>query len=287
MALTENLSLNFTTVDGQDLTVSIETIGAHKATQLLETIILNRNVRDEKVHALARAMLTGQWRHDALDPIRIDEDGQLLDGQHRLWAIVESNVDLQFAVVKGIATKTIEVMDTGAPRKLSDLLRIRNEPYPNDLASALTLYGTWRRTGVINRSGGRHYHQTITESLTLLRDHPTLRDSIIEGKKISRILKGGAGRWATVFHILMPINPDDARLFFERIKTGEHLDAMSPIFALRKRVMQDADAHMKMPPREYTALIFKAWNFYRAGKEIRVLSWRPGGATPEKYPIPQ
>ena len=33
-------------------------------------------------------------------------------------------------------------------------------------------------------------------------------------------------------------------------------------------------------------LVIKAWNAYRNGDELRLLRFKPGGANPEKFPMP-
>jgi hypothetical protein len=86
--------------------------------------------------------------------------------------------------------------------------------------------------------------------------------------------------------VLSAIDADDAAAFFGQIQTGENLSANSPVMALRKRLADDALAIRKLAIREYTALVFKAWNAYREGRNVRILSWRPGGAAPERYPTP-
>lgn len=83
----------------------------------------NRNIRKDKVATFARAMAQGLWRttHQA---ISFDENGNLLDGQHRLTAIVESGVSIWMIVVYGQPRANMAVIDRGVSRKTTDTLKI-------------------------------------------------------------------------------------------------------------------------------------------------------------------
>lgn len=91
----------------------------------------NRNMRKEAVQAYARDMKRGAWcpNHQG---IAIDANGDLLDGQHRLAALVRANVTLPMLVftgvpvnIDGVNAKTMETVDRGTTRLISDMLRIQ------------------------------------------------------------------------------------------------------------------------------------------------------------------
>jgi len=83
----------------------------------------NRHLRLHDVAAFARAMKAGLWRvtHQA---ISLDENGNLLDGQHRLAAIVESGVSLWMLVCYEQPRDNMSVIDRGKSRRRQDTLRI-------------------------------------------------------------------------------------------------------------------------------------------------------------------
>lgn len=83
----------------------------------------NRNVRGVKVAAFARAMKEGKWRatHQG---ISFDENGNLLDGQHRLRAIVSSGVSIWLIVGYNQPRQNMAVIDRGSTRTTGDTLRI-------------------------------------------------------------------------------------------------------------------------------------------------------------------
>jgi hypothetical protein len=83
----------------------------------------NRPVIDAVVKRYARAMKTGRWRltHQG---IAFDQHGLLLDGQHRLWAVVEANVPVDMHVWFNVPADGVMAIDDGKGRSVLDQLRL-------------------------------------------------------------------------------------------------------------------------------------------------------------------
>lgn len=81
----------------------------------------NRPLRASHVTALAKAMKRGEWKltHQA---IAISPEGRLLDGQHRLWAVIESEVSATMLVARNVPADTYDCLDIGKKRTISDVL---------------------------------------------------------------------------------------------------------------------------------------------------------------------
>lgn len=80
----------------------------------------NYRVPDEHViDGLARAMSAGEWK---LTPqgISFDPEGLLIDGQHRLYAIVKSGVSVWMFVAFNVPKETELVIDNNKPRRFRD-----------------------------------------------------------------------------------------------------------------------------------------------------------------------
>jgi hypothetical protein len=80
----------------------------------------NRPLRYHKVKEWARAIADGRWRltHQG---IAIDEAGNLLDGQHRLSAIVETGATVEMLVTFDAPRATFTQIDTTLPRSVRDV----------------------------------------------------------------------------------------------------------------------------------------------------------------------
>ncbi len=93
------------------------------AVKWLEKNTLNREINQYRVFSYASEMKAGRWRLNG-DTIRFAVDGTLLDGQHRLWAVVEAGVPVDFHVVYGIDPSVRSTIDTGRPRSTADFFRM-------------------------------------------------------------------------------------------------------------------------------------------------------------------
>lgn len=83
----------------------------------------NRPASQQHVERLARDMKAGRWRltHQG---IAFDTTGLLIDGQHRLWAIIEANVTVTLRVFYNEPADNRHVLDTGERRSNLDVLSI-------------------------------------------------------------------------------------------------------------------------------------------------------------------
>lgn len=103
--------------------VAIETITPEIAKFYLQFNSNNRPLKKSVVETYANEMRAERWRltHQGL---AFDRDGTLLDGQHRLAAIVSSGAHVEMLVARGIETKTQIVMDDHAKRTAGDALSL-------------------------------------------------------------------------------------------------------------------------------------------------------------------
>lgn len=105
--------------------ISVVKINPEIADALLEGNTRNRIVKTSAVSSYARMMSSGEWELSA-DPIAIAKDGKtLLNGQHRLQAVVKSGATVQMLLSIGWPDGT--VFDRGVPRTIGDSLYMRGE----------------------------------------------------------------------------------------------------------------------------------------------------------------
>jgi len=98
---------------------SIETIFPTTALALLRTNDGNRKLRKNVVARYAATMTQGNWLLTP-EPIVIADTGRLLNGQHRLSAIVQANIGVKMFVVRNVSEKAFPAIDRGVSRNFSD-----------------------------------------------------------------------------------------------------------------------------------------------------------------------
>lgn len=83
----------------------------------------NRKVIDSHVHRLAREMKNGRW-NVSHQGIAFSTNGVLLDGQHRLWAIVESQMTITMPVTFNVSPDARMTIDDIETRSKADVIRL-------------------------------------------------------------------------------------------------------------------------------------------------------------------
>lgn len=279
---------------------SIELIGPERATQILDTMGTNRRLSSGVVGKYANLMKQGLWRNDG-SPIRIATNGKLVDGQHRLFAVIESETTQEFVVQNNVPEDSFVTMDTGKPRSFSDIITIEFPDQPSvHLAASLTqLLFRWdqgMRSAALatggNRSGG-----AVPNSLLLgyFREH---RDAISLAARVGhRVLNGLYGFSPTstgALHVLtsrLDDSEEDVADFFDRLQNGQDLSDGDPIYTLRRygeNVFRTSQNSRSRIPNDFAlAYLIKGWNAYRDGVELHQLKFRKGGAKPEAFPEPR
>lgn len=100
-------------------------INPELATEMLaRNMANNRTLKKGYVDALALAMKRGVFI-ETPQGIAFDVNGNLIDGQHRLRAIIKSGVTVRMRVTFGCPEKTVEFLDTGVKRNVADVATIR------------------------------------------------------------------------------------------------------------------------------------------------------------------
>lgn len=104
----------------------------------------NRHWRREIVNKYKAEMLAGMWRENG-QPIIFDDNGSLVDGQHRLRAIMESNRAIKCLVVSNVKPIDAMTIDMGLSRTLGDLFvmnRLRNARLLSRTSKLLLIWTT-------------------------------------------------------------------------------------------------------------------------------------------------
>lgn len=111
----------------------IVTVTPEMALDMLSKNSSNRTLRTSRVQLYAQQMKEGKW-HLTGQTITFAKDGQLLDGQHRLWAVVESEVPTDFLIVYD--ADKVSTYDCGLKRSTRDQLQLGGAKFSNAMMSS-------------------------------------------------------------------------------------------------------------------------------------------------------
>lgn len=98
---------------------------------------VNRYLRAGGANYIAKQILSGEWIKDHPQPICFSNDGDLLDGQHRLAGIVISKRTVVANVMFGVNREYMKYMDTGISRILSDRVRFHENNFRNKFIGSM------------------------------------------------------------------------------------------------------------------------------------------------------
>lgn len=257
-----------------------EWIGPDKAMKYLERNVSNRPLRRMRAEMYAEMMTRGLWRftHEA---IAFDEDGNLLNGQHRLQAVVLSGTTQQFFVVRGALRSTFDVIDGGAKRSPQDRLTQVGLPFPSVAGPGLRmliLYGRapdlrWGNWGTGSSPKLMVTDHEIVEAAKSVGEVLLDEAGHVARKCGSREVKMNRAAAFAAYILLKEADPDDRNLteFFEGIVTGANLSPDDPRLTLRKWAQKTANGVRGRA--QWNLLNFlKAWNAFVEGRPLRLPS---------------
>jgi hypothetical protein len=95
------------------------------ASQWLRLNKANRHLRSRDIQKWAEMMDRGDWMNNHPEPYIFDEEGWLINGQHRLYAIQRTGKSFWGWVQRNVPKAMAHVIDDGKSRTLADSLTIR------------------------------------------------------------------------------------------------------------------------------------------------------------------
>lgn len=266
--------------------ISIERVTPQKARQWVEGGRNNRRTSEIKVKQYAMDMDEGRWRQNAV-PIVFNEDGELMDGRHRMLALIEHGKPLDFAVARGVDDEAMATFDVGLARRLKDFLHLRGEEYAEVKASMVNMLWRFETYGTFAHSNLTQRAISISQALDYFDARAEeFRYAAGLGQSVRSHVPLAASLVGALYIIFSAINESDADDFMEKVGSGAALLPTDSVFLLRRRLIDNRGARDKLAQHVIAALAIKAWNAYRRGQPMQALSWRPGGKTPEPFPVP-
>lgn len=275
-------------------TVEIVAVTPTMAAEWLGLNVQNRKLRESRVTSFVGTLERDQWTLIG-DAVVFDEHNHLLNGQHRLKSIAESGITARLLVLRGVPTEAQEVMDGNLPRKLYDALKFKNYSDCFVLGSALTFLHLYRYIGM---TGNPNYaspadRPTVRQSLSLLAECPDLVEFKKKMQPVYVATKMRKGMGTALWWVFAQLDAGDADEFFLQITTNSKpggtgrvgLLTSAPTFQLRRFLFNELASTRRVPAWREAAMVCKAWNLYREGREVGNLTWRWGGRQKEPFPL--
>jgi len=261
----------------------VQIVTPKKAAEYLERNTTNRPLSQRTVREFAQAMRRGEWRvtHQG---IAFDTTGALVDGQHRLAAIVEADTPVQVTVFTEVPVGAFDVLDTGRRRKAADVLAIEGEKNAVMLAAMVRTVWLYQHRPELNWSSG-DAAVTNHQIVQTLEQHPKLRDFVGTGEQVAAatgMIKSAAG---AASYLVSQASTGDLSGWFDGIIEGTGLAKGDPRLLFR-RVMfahtrtQAGQVPHRRETREHVTVYLKAFNAWITGTPLTRLRYVPREPVP-------
>lgn len=248
---------------------TLETITPALALEYLKHNTKNRVLVERRSRELAAQMKDGAWKQ-AGDTISFDTTGALIDGQHRLYAVILSGVSISVLVIRGLDPDAFMVKDNGAKRSAGDVLTILGKPSGTRLAAAAKVfYGLCEGFpgSIVNKSYNRLTHPQVVEVVEAV---PGLQDRIrlFHRKDFTAVRAGPCAVYSGIAEATFQADPESARIFWDGVIHGTGLAAGDPALTLRNKMLREKHSDMKPQHWQWAGWIIAAWNAHQAGTSL-------------------
>jgi len=210
---------------------TLETITPDIAYNLLLTSKGNRTVRPDKVGKLVGAMKEGKFKPNN-DAICIDWNGVLINGHHRLNAVVLSFCTVEMYVIRGMDPEIVTTMDQNARRSLADQLRMSG------------LDNSTQRAAIVSMVA-----RIIVGTAVELNDEAEYYEWLAPVEKgVNAFFELGCAQSAAHMRtakvagpLVMAYKADPAKMteFFVGLRDGANLSPRSPVLTLREFLLDE------------------------------------------------
>lgn len=177
----------------------------------------NRTVAWNRVEALANDIRNGSWKlmHQG---VAFGENGYLIDGQHRLHAIVQAGQPAEVLVVRNEGGTYQDPIDRGGARSIAAIMGVNTRQ-----AAAFNMLRCFENGFEI------HTPMTLADAETVYERHKSVFEKLAVVRNRAKILGPtlAACAWA------LPISGDRVLDFAGKMASGEMIARGDPVYALR------------------------------------------------------
>lgn len=267
--------------------VSIRCVTPEVAKKWLGTNInKQRNIIYPRLEFYERQMRDGKWRQNG-ESVIFDKNGNLIDGQHRLTAMVNSGVTIkEMVVVTEVDPDAFSTIDSGVSRGSKTVCEIEGIPNAtavSAIARAVVLYNKIMVFPGFNPTGrssdGMVTNEEIRECVEKYKDIAIIASNVSAMKGVKKIISpshAGFFKW-----LIIEDQKDMVDLMFDQISSGENLTKKDPVYHLRKRILE-VSRSATVPASCRWVFLVKTWNDLCQSRETPFLRWTES----ESIPVP-
>ena len=251
------------------------------ASKFLENNEGNRQIVKERVEYYVTEIREGRWNEHSNDMICISPTGRLLNGQHRLSAIVAADVVAGLTVQYNTPESAFSIMDTGTKRSAANYFDWCGITNAHTIPACAVRVLLWLKEGIPSSSRRSPFANQVL--LDHYNEYSTrYQSSATIASYISTITPLSVAMACVWMLLNKGHSVNDVRQFFIEASptyTGSATDG-NAARALCATLTRARLQGIKRTDRHTLALIIKAWNVWIKGNKLGQLRWIDGEAFP-------
>lgn len=263
-----------------DTPMAVVTIGPSLAMELLEHNKINRPLSDAHVKRIAGQIIRGKWKFNG-DTIKVSSNGNVVDGQHRLWAVITADKEIETVLITGIDEEAFATIDTlKKARNGGDVIALLGvDKYRNQTSTALTWLIRYQRKVLPEYKAPKHRIEN-SDIEQAYKDNPAIEAAVEKANKFRRIINPAI--LGFIYYVVVNRNPELADRLLSTLENPASISINDPFFKFREYLL--ADHHQRKEPLVTIALAIKAANAANKKQYVKSLRWMNQGVKPEPFP---
>ncbi len=226
----------------------------------------NRLINRRIVDAYASDMRAGKWRANG-ETIIFSSTGRLLDGQHRLMALIKADISIMFLITRGVEDDAFVTIDRGVGRSIGTVLHLKGQK------NAYRVAAVARWVLVLDEDLGSKSPTTEAMIERAIEEHPLILKYAGSVKNVGAIKRLTAPAMAQVVLCAEVYGESRIDSFIDSFGSGEGLHRGDPVFAFREWILMSP---AKRPtPESYAMVAGKCLLAYCTGREMKVIRFGP------------
>lgn len=229
----------------------------------------NRPISNKRVQFYARQIKQGRWALNG-ETIVFDKDDRLLNGQHRLRAIIVANKAMDVLVVRGVEQNVFTTMDQGYTRSGAQVLKMKGYTSSSTRSAICRAMYCWETN---NGSLTRISKKVSPDELLLVQEcyEEEVNEAVHYADRVRREVPMSCGLIGMAHILFTRARPRKAREFLDIFETGLTIEKGHPALVMRKRLINDKLKDKSMTPEIQWCALVRAWNNYDKGNSIRTI----------------
>ena len=254
----------------------------------------NRNIKPGNLQKIQSSIARDGW-DVGISMIVFTDSGRLIDGQHRLKACIETDTPIisVYSIVPD-APLAMRSIDRGAKRSLADDLRLAGETNTPMLATLIRVayayykgvmpeeyFASEKYKTIVTDADYFQFFQTKVEELRAVTRYVQMFYKALRNNTTNVITPRTL---AYLFLTFYNLEPEESVNFFNALSGAKVVGCPEAILNLRQKLGELDRMTARPSVRVVAAYVIKTWNAYITGETLPQITFRGGGAHPEKFP---